>query len=117
MKTYQEHLKSTLSFGETVSSTRKPVFRSSAIFPVLQNKNFSTQILFMGYWLKKRNIPEVTILMTLRDELGGILMRKTIIVNEIKAYKLPVGSLISEIGKGEDNFTGSVELEVFSTRD
>jgi len=117
MKTYQEHLKSVLSYGETVSSTRKPVFRSSAIFPVIENGIFSTQILFMGYWLKKRNIPEVTILVTLRDEIGSILLRKSLIINEVKAYKIPIISCIQEAGRSNSNFIGSLELEVFSTRD
>jgi hypothetical protein len=117
MKTYQEHLKSILSYGETVSSTRKPVFRSSAIFPVIENEFFSSQILFMGYWLKKRNIPEVTILMTLREECGKILLRKTFIINEIKAFKVPIASFLHECERSDDNFIGSLELEVFSTRD
>jgi hypothetical protein len=117
MKTYQEHLKTVLSFGETVSPTRKPVFRSSAIFPVIENGIFSTQILFMGYWLKKRNIPEVTILVTLRDETGKVLLRKTLIINKIKAYKIPIISCLNELGMPDTNFLGSVELEVFSTRD
>jgi hypothetical protein len=117
MKPYQEHLKSVLSYGENVSLTRKPVFRSSAIFPVIENSTFSTEILFMGYWLKKRNIPEVTILITLRSQDGTTLLRKSVIINEVKAYKLPILSSLHEAGKSNDDFIGSIELEVFSTRD
>ena len=117
MKPYQEHLQSVLSFGETVSPTRKPVFRSSAIFPVIHNHIFATRVLFMGYWLRKRNIPEVTILVSLRDEFGKVLIRKTLIIEKVKAYQIPIPDLLSEIQNHADDFIGSIELEVFSTRD
>jgi hypothetical protein len=117
MKPYQEHLTSVLSYGENVSLTRKPVFRSSAIFPVIENSVFSTDILFMGYWLKKRNIPEVTILFTLRAKNGTTLFRKTATIKEIKAYKVPIVACLNEAGLSSDDFIGSIELEVFSTRD
>lgn len=117
MKPYQEHLKSILSFGETVSPTRKPVFRSSAIFPVIDTVEFSTQIVFMGYWLRKRNIPEVTLLISLRNEEGVVIQRKSLIVDKVKAYKIELPVLLAELKRDKEEFTGSLELEVFSTRD
>ena len=68
----------------------------------------------MGYWLLKRNISEVSILVTLRDNKGKIIKRKTIMVDQIKSYKVEIRKLIN---KKNFEFIGSVELEVFSSRD
>ena len=118
MKTYQRHLQSTLAVGETVDRTRKPVFRSSAIFPVLQDGALTTRILFMGYWLLKRHITEVQLLVTLRGADGSILLRSSLLVDRPKAYALHLGELLARAALPTDAaFTGSVELEIYSTRD
>ena len=114
MKTYKQHLISTKSFGEKLDSIQKPIFRSSAIFPVINNNYLETNVTFMGYWLLKRNISEVSILVTLRDNKGKIIKRKTIMVDQIKSYKVEIRKLIN---KKNFEFIGSVELEVFSSRD
>ena len=114
MKTYKQHLISTRSFGEKLDSIQKPIFRSSAIFPVINNNYLETNVTFMGYWLLKRNISEVSILVTLRDNKGKIIKRKTIMVDQIKSYKVEIRKLIN---KKNFEFIGSVELEVFSSRD
>ena len=116
MKSYSKHLASRLEYGETSESSRKPVLRSSGIFPVIKNENFSSRILFMGYWLLKRNIPEVNILLTLRSENGKILLRKTQIINSSKAFSIDLDSLLNEINFAS-NFLGSLELEFNTTRD
>lgn len=118
MKTYHKHLESTLAAGETISLTRRPVFRSSAIFPVLHNAHYSCRVLFMGYWLLKRHIPEVQMLVTLRGQNGTILLRKSLLITEPKAFALRVGDLLAEITTEDTTeFTGSLELEIFATRD
>lgn len=119
MKSYHKHLESTLAAGETVSLTRRPVFRSSAIFPVLHTPQYSSRVLFMGYWLLKRRIPEVQLLITLRDEEGAILLRRSLLITEPKAFNLRVGDLLAEtpLGISSPDFTGSLELEIFATRD
>ena len=114
MKTYEQHLTSSHSFGEKLDLIKKPTFRSSAIFPVINNKFLETNILFMGYWLIKRKILEVTVLVTLRNQKGVIVKRETTIVDQIKSYKISVKKMISN---GNKDFIGSIELEVFSTRD
>ena len=76
MKSYFQHLKSTQEFGETHISIKKPILRSSGVFPVIHNQNYSTSIHFLGYWLLKRQIPEVTLTITLREQSGKILLRK-----------------------------------------
>ena len=119
MKSYHKHLESTLAAGETLSLTRRPVFRSSAIFPVLHSAHYSSRVLFMGYWLLKRHIPEVQMLVTLRGEDGPILLRKSLLITEPKAFALRVGDLLTEttLGNTGTDFTGSLELEIFATRD
>ena len=54
MKSFHNHLSSRLEFGEILDVNRKPVFRSSAIFPVIQTNFYTTNIMFLGYWLIKR---------------------------------------------------------------
>lgn len=119
MKSYHKHLESTLAAGETVSLTRRPVFRSSAIFPVLHTPHYSTRVLFMGYWLLKRRIPEVQLLLTLREEEGPVVVRKSLLITEPKAFALRIGELLAgtALATAGTDFRGSLELEIFATRD
>ena len=117
MKSYYNHLASRLEYGETVDLSRKPILRSSGIFPVVKNKNFSSRILFMGYWLLKRNIPEVGILITLRSDNGTILLRKIKTITATKAFSIELDSLLSEIDLISNDFIGSLEIEFNTTRD
>ena len=119
MKSYKKHLESTLSFGEHVSLTRKPIFRSSAIFPVLHDKHYTSRVLYMGYWLLKRHIPEIQLLVTLRDEQGNIILRKSNLINNVKSFSIYLFPLLQEAKQTivDQRFIGSLELEIFSTRD
>ena len=94
--------------------TQKPTFRSSAIFPVLHNRHYSSKVIFMGYWLLKRNIKEIGLLYTLRDAKGTILSRKYLLIDSAKAFSIQLGEFTDLTG---DDFTGSLELEIFSTQD
>lgn len=113
MKSYKNHLTS-IGFNNNYL-LRKPIYRSSAIFPFLINKKMNTNIHFLGYWLIKRNIKEITLLITIRNKLGKIYKRFSKAVIEVKSYTI---NLKKEIGENnKKNFTGSIELEVFSTQD
>ena len=114
MKTYKQHLITTQSFGEKLNLIKKPTLRSSAIFPIINNKFLETNIMFLGYWLIKRKILEVSVLITLRNQKGTIIKRETLIVDQIKSYKIVVSKMINN---ENIDFIGSVELEVFSARD
>ena len=81
MKSYYQHLKSTKEFGETQNLIKKPILRSSGIFPVVKNEYYTSSVHFLGYWLLKRNISEVALLITLRSSDGNILLRKTESIN------------------------------------
>lgn len=118
MKSYDKHLQSTQAEGTAVDVRRKPCFRSSAAFVALQQGSISTRILFLGYWLVKRSLQEVNILVTLRNGQGEVVQRTSIIVDQAKAYTIYLQQLLE--GGGLDpkaDFSGSIECEVFSTRD
>ena len=118
MKSYSQHLKSTQEFGEKQTILKKPILRSSAIFPVVHNDNYSSSIHYLGYWLLKRNISEVTLLITLRDSDGNTLLRKSEYINDTKAFKINLQDLLTEINfDNNKNFLGSIETEFNTTRD
>jgi len=114
MKTYEEHIKSIQQVGEELDVNYKPVFRSSAIFPVLQNEHFSSQVLFLGYWLLKRKIKEIGLVITLRSEEGKIVKRQNLTIDCVKAFSIKLSHLLENDTVA---FQGSIELEVFSARD
>ena len=72
-------------------------FTVSAIFPVVQNEFYTSSLHFLGYWLLKRNISEVTFVLTLRNSTGQILLRKTEIIDSAKAFSVNLHSLLAEI--------------------
>src|SRR4051812_14741519 len=114
MRSYYNHLQAVKSIGEEVLLTQKPTFRSSAIFPVVHTNDYSSKIIFMGYWLLKRHIKEIGLLYTLRAADGTILSRKYLLINSAKAFSIQLSEFSNVIG---ENFTGSLELEIFSTQD
>lgn len=116
MKSYYKHLSSRLEYGEIPEISKKPILRSSGIFPVIKNKHYSSRVLFMGYWLLKRNIPEVGIVTTLRSRDGKIILRKIQTINSIQAFSIELDSLLNEINIKSD-FLGSLEIEFNTTRD
>lgn len=115
MRSFYSHLAAVQTEIEQVSTLRKPIFRSSAIFPVLRNEYCSSQILFMGYWLLKRNITEIGLLYTLRNEAGKTISRNYLPIKSAKAFCIDLNDF-PQIAH-EQAFCGSLELEVFSTRD
>jgi len=115
MKSYINHLKTTSSFLQDINLKQKPVFRSSAIFPCICNKDLETNILFLGYWFIKKKIREVTVLITIRDKKGSIIYRKSLLVNEVKSYRICIKEILNTINF-KLNFNGSIEIEVFSSK-
>ena len=117
MKSLSKHFSSRLEFGEKQEITRKPILRSSGIFPVIKNNSYSSRILFLGYWLIKRNIPEVGLIITLRDNNGEILIRKIQNIDSVKAFSIDLDILLNEIKYDSQDFIGSIETEFNTTRD
>lgn len=113
MRSYYAHLETTM--GEK-TPTGRPIFRSSAIFPVIHQQGISSRILFMGYWMLKRNIQQVACIVTLRSAEGPVLYRTHTLINEAKAYTVELADSLHHAGIPEDqSFIGSLEVEFFST--
>ncbi len=106
MKSYYQHLKSTQEFGEIINTPKKPILRSSGVFPVIHNQYYSSSLHFVGYWLIKGNTPE-TLSITLRNADGKTLLKKTETIDAAKAYLIDLSSLLLEIGfDTKNNFLG-----------
>jgi len=118
MKSYYQHLKSTKEFGEKENSIKKPVLRSSAIFPVIKNLFYTSSIHFLGYWLLKRNISKVKLTITLRDVSGHFLLKKIETIDTAKAFAINLDTLLLETNCKKDiNFIGSIETEFNTIED
>ena len=106
MKSFQDHI----NFTDTL---RKPVYRSSAIFPFILEKNIDTKIIFLSYWFLKRKITEVSLLITIRNIDGKIIKRSIDKINCVKSYNISLKELLLRNNLSR----GSIELEIFSTED
>ena len=117
MKNYQQHLNDTLNTNKRSLLNRKPVFSGSAIFPVLQSKEISTRILFLGYWVVKKSIDQIGLLITLRSKDGIILKRYTEQIVSPISNEVEITDLLDDNEFFEKDFEGSIELEIFSSVD
>lgn len=115
MKTYKNHLRSTLTIGETIDINRKPVFRSSAIFPCMVGAGMNTKINFLGYWLLKRNIREIGVLITVKKEKGEILLRNYLLIDKTLSIQLSLEELLKNHPETLEFY--SLEIEIFSVVD
>ena len=86
MKSYQAHLSSTNIKNPKISGNNE-VLRSSAIFPFIINDSLDTKILFMGYWLIKRNIKKVSLNISIRSKEGILIKKSVQTINQVKAFQ------------------------------
>jgi hypothetical protein len=94
-----------ISQADNYSANFGEVLRSSAIFWVKNDKHLRTTISFSNYW-KYKNFIDVRVLVNLRKLSGEIIDRSIIeFENRLVLNYLP-----------PDDFEGSVEVEVFSTK-
>lgn len=115
MRSYYEHLETTASKAQTAIQP-KPNFRSSAIFPVMQLPGIQSRIIFMGYWILKRNIREIAAVVTLRDHQGTTLTRQNFNITQAKTYRIELADQLALIDfPPDDTFFGSLEIEFYST--
>ena len=86
--------------------------RSSAIFPIFKNTSNKTytKIIFLSYWLKKHG-NNVIASFIIRDLKGNELSKFFKTILKYKAYTFTVSDFIKGI---QNNFCGSVEIEIFS---
>ena len=111
MKSYSEHIKTT---NPKNLKLRKPVYRSSTIFPFIINKEVDTKIFFFGYWLLKKQIKEVELQITFRNESGKSLKKISKKINKSISYSLSLKKILKNYKKLK---IGSVELEILSKQD
>jgi|694.fasta_scaffold00765_11 hypothetical protein len=115
MRSYYEHLETAAGVHKTAVLPH-PTVRSSAIFPVLNQPDISTRLLFMGYWILKRHIHEILAVINLRSSTGELLGRQVFTINQAKTYRIELKEQLALAGFSSDTpFMGSLEIEFFST--
>lgn len=115
MRSYYAHLAATSAPQGAIAP--RPTFRSSAIFPVMQQEGMSSRILFMGYWILKRHIHEIAAVATLRSLEGIILARHHFVIGEAKTFRVELSDELERAGMDRQaSFSGSLEIEFFSTQ-
>ncbi len=115
MRSYYAHLETAIGEPKAAISPR-PIYRSSAIFPVIHTSQIQTRIIFLGYWLLKRHIKEISSIITLRTEEGKVVARRLESIQEAKTYRFEVEDLLAIAGLSPDApYTGSIEIEFYST--
>lgn len=115
MRSYYAHLENA-SVQSNVKIPPKPIFRSSAIFPMISMPGISARILFLGYWILKRHIHEIAAQINLRSRNGNLLYRSSLLIQEPKTYRIELSDQLKAAGLPIDEpFTGSLEVEFFST--
>ncbi len=112
MRSYWSHLQS-LTPQSDKKVIPKPVFRASAIFPVFELPGISSRLLFMGYWILKRNIQEIGQVVTLRSQEGVELYRTTSQIKSPKSCRIELRDLLDQLEYHEP-FTGSLEVEFYA---
>jgi len=115
MRKITEHI-TNLSTPNKINKHKPKVLRSSAIFPCNANKFLDTKILFMGYWMIKKNIKTNLMRYKLRNRHGKMLITKITKINKIKAYSISTKNLLNKLNIKE-NFLGSLEVEFLSKED
>lgn len=115
MRSYYAHLENAI-LQPHVKIPPRPVFRSSAIFPMIAFPGISARILFMGYWILKRHIHEIAAQINLRSKDGVLLNRTSLLIQEPKTYRIELSDQLKAAGLcAEEPFVGSLEVEFFST--
>jgi hypothetical protein len=94
---------------------KSSVLRSSAMFYALQSPEVSTELLLFNYWLHKRGISNLTLVMTLRDTAGSIACRESELLSFKGARTVTVAELLQRAGRPAQPFEGSLEVEVLSS--
>ena len=101
--------------GDFTNLNYNPTFKSSAIFFVILNKFVNTKISFLNYWKIKNSNYDVTCQLTLRNQKGFKILRKFFKVAD-NTYQISISDLI-KLNSANDNFLGSIELEIHSSYD
>ncbi len=114
MRSYWSHLQAAMPKPKQAVPPH-PIFRASSIFPVFHQADIATRIIFLGYWLLKRHINEITAVITLRAENGEELYRTTQTIDQPKCYRVEISEALENTHLSDKaHFTGSIEIEFYS---
>lgn len=91
------------------------VTRSSAVFYALQSAAVETELLLFNYWLHKRGVDGLTLVLTLRGLDGAVVRRESEPLSFTGARTVKVSALLARAGLPPRAFEGSLEMEVLST--
>lgn len=113
MQSFNNHLKMT-----SINLMNKNIVnRSSAIFPFLVNPKIDTKIHFLSYWFIKRNISDISFVMTVRSKNGKLLYRNLEIINHVKSNEISIKKILKKTNMDFNSaFFGSIELEFLSKK-
>ena len=91
------------------------ITHSSALFLIIDSEinDVETEIHFLNYWKIKRNVASLRGRITLRRLDGDFISSEDFNVLEVKAFTIKIRPRLKALGLCE--FTGTVELEFFST--
>ncbi len=116
MRSYYEHLETAMGMPPQQAIAPRPTLRSSAIFPMIHLPKITSRVLFMGYWILKRNIREIATVVSLRSQQGHLLARTQFTITEPKTYRIELDDLLKKADLPLENpFFGTMEVEFFST--
>ena len=114
MRSYEAHVSALLAPEQGQSIPRRPTLRSSALFPLALEPGVNARLLFMGYWQVKRQIEQLTLILTLRNSHGDTLLRQQRTIADSKSYSIDCRELLTAIDHHSLHFNGSLEVEFFS---
>jgi len=105
MSTLRNSKAKLISQKENYANNFGEVLRSSGIFYFKQSTDFKTTISFLNYWLVRQNI-SITVVANVRSLSGELIKRERI--------DFLVGNVINYSPFINDEFEGTVEIEIFS---
>ncbi len=94
----------------------RAVLRSSALFYVVQSAEVQTDILLFNYWLHKRGLSGLDLLVTLRDASGNTVCTEASVIDFRGAKTLRIEQLLHKASLPPP-FEGSIEIEILSRED
>lgn len=105
------------AYSNYLSDFNRPfVYRASALFWAVRRDDADTSVEFLNFWKLKRNVPEVGIVVTLRDLDGELRLKESFVARESKAFSISVRDLLAQAGD-DSVFEGSLEVEIYAGQD
>lgn len=117
MTTQSEPIVGFFKHAELEGKAKRLITRASGLYWAKEDASFHTELLLFNYWLHKNHIEEpLRLEITLRTLDGREVARRSQAVDFKNAFTLRVRDELERAGKALP-FEGSIELEIFSTRD